>query len=188
MTAEPPVYSYRSSRLADASARVAEEASGKGKEPSPVAEVTNKVFKVLVWVVLGVALLIWAVVGAIFWVPLMIRALLRFSMSLAESMFEGHKPVRAAKTLLDAVNFYRRGFIVAIELVTREQISEDEEGPVKERRLLTELLWAVFVWYFIFLMFGAIQTSPLDLLDWFLSIPWAEHLRDLWTGLTAGRL
>ena len=139
-------------------------------------------------VVLGVALLIWAVVGAIFWIPLLIRALFRFSISLAEAMFEGHKPARAARTLLDAVNFYRRGFIVAIELVTREQIYEDEEGPVKENRLLTEFLWALVVWYFIFLLLGLIQTSPFDLLDWFLSVPWAEHMRDLWNGLTEGRL
>ena len=149
------------------------------KGPSPYAEVMNKAFSVLTWVILSVVLLVWAVVGAVFWIPLLLRAMLRFSISLIEAMFEGHKPTKAAKILRDAVSFYRRGFVVAVEVVTREQIDHREEGPVTENRLALEFLWALLVWYFIFLLFGWIQASPLDLIDWFFSIPWADHIRDL---------
>ena len=109
----------------------------------------------------------------------MIRAMLRFSISLIEAMFEGHKPARAAKILRDAVSFYRRGFVVAVEVVTREQIDHRDEGPVTEHRLLLEFLWALVVWYFIFLLLGWIQASPLDLWDWLISIPWGDHFGDL---------
>ena len=147
--------------------------------PSPYAEAVNKAFSVLTWLILSVVLLVWAVVGAVFWIPLLLRAMLRFSISLIEAMFEGHKPAKAAEILRDAVGFYRRGFVVAVEVVTREQIDRREEGPVTENRLLLEVLWALLVWYFIFLLFGWIQASPLDLIDWFFSIPWADHIRDL---------
>ena len=154
---------------------------GEDKERgrSPYAELASKIFSVLTWVILIVVLIVWAVVGAVFWIPLLIRAMLRFSISLIEAMFEGHKPARAAKILRDAVSFYRRGFVVAVEVVTREQIDDRDEGPVTKNRLLLEVLWALLVWYFIFLLFGWIQASPLDLIDWFFSIPWADHIRDL---------
>jgi hypothetical protein len=123
--------------------------------------------------------MLWAVVGAIFWIPLLIRAMLRFTINLIEAMFEGHKPARAAAVLRDAVSFYRRGFVIAVEVVTRTEIDLSEEGPVRENRLLWEIVWALLVWYFIALGFGWIAASPLDLLDWFLGIPWADHLRAL---------
>ena len=181
MTSEPPFRSYRD---VDQDERVDEEDTGT----HPYGEVVNQIFSVLTWVVLFVVLLIWAVVGAVFWIPLLLRAMLRFCVSLIESMFEGHKPSSAARILRGAVNFYRRGFVVAVEVITREEISDKAEGPVAEGRLLREILWALVVWYFIFLLFGWIQFSPLDLMDWFFSIPWAEHIRDLVDRVTGGQL
>jgi len=174
MDSETPKYVPPSSSGTEAVVGEEEETG-----PSPFAEAVNKAFTVLTWVILSVVLLVWAVVGAVFWIPLLLRAMLRFSISLIEAMFEGHKPTKAAKILRDAVGFYRRGFFVAVEVVTREPIDRREEGPVTENRLLLEVLWALLVWYFIFLLFGWIQASPLDLIDWFFSIPWADHIRDL---------
>ena len=186
MSAEPPVYRYRTSEGPEGpEGPSGPERDGSKKGRSPYSDVVNKLFTVLTWVVLFVVLLVWAVVGAVFWIPLMIRAMLRFSISLIESMFEGHKPATAARILRDAVSFYRRGFVVAVEVVTGEQPSSQEEGPVAQNRLLLEILWALLVWYFIFLLFGWVQASPLDLIDWFFSIPWAEHFQDLSDRLTA---
>lgn len=149
------------------------------KEPGKYSEVIDGIFLVLTWVILVVVLAMWAVVGAIFWIPLLVRSMLRFCLSLIEAMFEGHKPARAAGILRDAVSFYRRGFVIAVEVVTQEKVNYDDEGPVTENRLLWEFLWALLVWYFLLLLFGWIQASPLDLLDWFLSIPWTDHIRSL---------
>ncbi len=181
MNSEPPFLSYRGTVGAEGTerGREGETEKEKGKGPSPYAEVLDKGFIVLTWVILTIVLVIWAVVGVVFWIPLLLRAMLRFSISLIEAMFEGHKPTAAAKVLRDAVSFYRRGFVVAVEVVTREQIDRRDEGPVTEHRLLMEVLWALLVWYFIFLFFGWIQASPLDLVDWFFSIPWAEYFGDL---------
>ena len=167
MTSEPPRMYYKTVAQAE------EEPEEEVKEPGKHAEVLNGIFMVLTWVILFVVLALWAVLGAIFWIPLLFRAMLRFSISLIEAIFEGHKPATAAKILRDAVSFYRRGFVVAVEVVTREPVDRREEGTVTENRLLLEFLWALLVWYFIFLLFGRIQASPVDLVDWFFSIPWA---------------
>jgi len=174
MSSEPPEFTYSPPGAAKGAG-----GDRTGKAQSPYIKTVNKVFTVLTWVVLFVVLTVWAVVGAVFWIPLLLRAMLRFSISLIEAMFEGHKPSRAARILRDAVSFYRRGFVVAVEVVTREPARDDEEGPVTEHRLLLEILWALLVWYFIFLIFGWIQASPLDLWDWLVSIPWGDYFGDL---------
>jgi hypothetical protein len=170
--------------------RLEEEEPDSGSDDeenvNPYLKTANTVFKVLTWAILFVVLVVWAVVGAVFWIPLLVRAMLRFCVNLIEAMFEGQKPVRAARTLKEAVSFYRRGFVVAIEVVTKEEIADAAEGPVTENRLLFEVFWALLVWYFIALLMGWIEASPLDLLDWFLAIPWTDHIRGLMDTLSIG--
>jgi len=178
LVTEPPFLSYTAlgERKPEPEKK---EPSETSRKLAPYLQGANKAFTVFTWVILGVVLAIWAVVGAVFWIPLLIRALFRFSISLIEAMFEGHKPARAARILRDAVGFYRRGFVVAVEMVTGEQIRDEDEGPVMENRLVLEILWAALVWYFLALLFGWIQASPLDLVDWFRSIPWGQYFGDL---------
>jgi hypothetical protein len=166
----PPTMSYRSvGEPVEVSGK-----GGRGADPLPVARTTNKIFQVLTWAILAVVLLVWAVVGAIFWIPLLLRAMLRFSISLIEAMFVGQRPTQAAKILRDSVHFYRRGFVVAVEVVTREDVPDERKQPAVESRLLFEVFWAALVWYLVFLWMGWIQTSPLDVWHWFVSIPWRE--------------
>ncbi len=168
MTSQPPMISYNQ-RAEPGEVRV------KPVERRPA----EKVLKALTWAILSVVLAIWAVIGAVFWIPLMIRAMLRFSINLIEAAFEGRRPAAAAKVLRDAVSFYRRGFLVAIEAVMGDSMDRGEVEATTENRLLLEVLWAILVWYFLFLFLGWIQASPADLWDWFSSIPWGDHLGDL---------
>lgn len=166
-TAQPPVISYRTPAVPE-------------EKSQPVAiRRTEKVLTFITWAILSFVLVLWAVVGALFWIPLLIRAMLRFSISLIEASFEGQRPVEAARVLKNAVGFYRRGFVVAIETVTGKDVDERESRPTAENRLLLEVLWALLVWYFIGLLLGWIQASPVDLWDWLVSIPWGEHFADL---------
>ena len=154
-------------------------------KPSKVTRTTNKVLDALTWGILAIVLLVWAVVGAIFWIPLLLRAMLRFSISLIEAMFMGQRPTQAAKILRNAVGFYRGGFVVAVEVVTREDVPEDRRQPKGESRLMFEVFWAALVWYFFFLWIGWIQTSPLDVWNGFLGLPWREAFAGFleWLGL-----
>jgi hypothetical protein len=147
---------------------------------APVQKAANRIFTAITWAILIVVLAVWSVVGALFWIPLMLRAMFRFSLSLVQSVFVGQRPDHAARILRDSVSFYRRGFVVAIETVTGEEIDgETKEDPHTGNRLLLELLWAVPVWYLIFFAMGWVQASPVDLWNWFLAIQWSEILGSL---------
>jgi hypothetical protein len=170
MTPETPVISYRQIEPAQ------ETDTSTPKEATKIDQLLTAV----TWVILVIVLTVWALVGALFWIPLIIRAMLRFSISLVEAAFEGQKPVESARILRDAVGFYRRGFVVAIEVVSgKETTGLSDAAATTENRLLKEVLWALLVWYFIALGLGWIQASPLDLWDWLSSIPWGEHISDL---------
>ena len=143
---------------------------------APLKKTMNRIFEFITWSILVVLLAMWAVVGAIFWIPLMLRAMLRFSLSLLQSVFVGRRPDGAAKGLRDAVSFYRRGFVVAVEVVTKEELDEKAKDPETGNLLLMELLWAIPVWYVILFLLGWIQTSPADMWNGFASIQWSAVL------------
>ena len=73
---------------------------------------------------------------------------------------------------------YRRGFQVAIEVVTRSGEEEEhehrgEEGSaIKRFNTLNEIAWVVVIWYFILLIFGGIQTTPVDMWWWLVGVDW----------------
>jgi hypothetical protein len=143
----------------------------------PVQKAANSLFSGITLAVLFVLLAVWSIVGAFFWIPLLLRAMIRYSLSLVQSVFVGQRPDGAARILRDALSFYRRGFVVAVETVTKEKIDgEKKEDPQTGNRLLLELLWAVPVWYVIFFSMGWIQVSPLDMWNWFVEIRWSEML------------
>ena len=174
MPQKPPVLVYRRSRPQE---RFEEEET---REPQPLRQAkgaVNLVFKIATAIILVAILLVWLVVGVIFWLPWILRASFLFVLSLMESTFQGTKPTEAAKVLRDAVSFYKRGFEVAIDMVTREELDEDEENEAvrpEGGRLLREMVWAAVVWYFILLWVGTIQFSPLDFWEWLRSIQWGE--------------
>ena len=153
-----------------------------GREPLeavPVRHAVNKAFAGVTWAILAIVLAVWAVVGAVFWIPLMLRTVLQFSLSQLKSVFVAERPEGAARALQSAVSFYRRGFVVAFEVIMREEIDGEAKDPETGNRLLLEFLWAVPVWYVILLGVGLIQASPADLWNALGSIEWGQLLGSL---------
>ncbi len=141
---------------------------------------TEKVMNGLTWAILLICLAIWAVIGAVFWIPLILRTMVRFSAAMAPAMLADKKPVRAARMLRGAVSFYRRGFEVAVDVVTREprhgRADAGEDGGLSGKELLNEFAWAALIWYGILLFFGAIEQTPIDMWYWIAGIQWNEAL------------
>jgi hypothetical protein len=173
MTTEPPVISYRPTD------EPGEEPLAEKKPGTQFSKAANQILTGLTWGILGIVLAVWAVVGLVFWIPLLLRAMLRFSLSLLEAVFEGQRPTDSARILRNAVSFYRRGFVVAVEAVTKEEIVGEYRGPTDGNRLVLEVLWAVLVWYFLFLWWGRVQTSPFDMWNWIVGLPWGETYANL---------
>lgn len=130
----------------------------------------EKLVEALTWAVLGVCLIVWAVVGAFFWLPELVWSTARFSAHLLQAMLEGERPTVAARALRRAVSFYGRGFSLAVEAVRRTDprtfwgFRSREALPI--RRLLRELAWALAVWYVILVVAGAPVPSPGDAWHW----------------------
>jgi hypothetical protein len=167
MSETPPTLSYR--------APVVVEEEAESRPPPPLTAV-NRVFSVITWAVLGIVLALWLVVGAVFWIPLLLRAVIRFSFSLLHAVLLGHQPTAAARVLRDSVSFYKRGFVAAVEAVTKEELDGETDGPGMGKRLLAELLWAMPVWYLILFGAGWLDVSPVDMWVWITSIEWSQVL------------
>jgi hypothetical protein len=122
--------------------------------------------------ILGVVLGVWAVVGLVFWIPLLARTMLRFSVALVQATLDGERPTSAARTLQDAVSFYLRGFRVAIEAVDGEPVADSRPaGSIRGRRLVRELVWAGVIWYLILVPLN-LAWSPVELWGWLTAWPW----------------
>jgi hypothetical protein len=147
--------------------------------PEPSAEGTpasdtpgTRFLTLLTRIILGVVLGVWAVVGMVFWIPLMVRTMVRFSVALVQATLDGVRPTEAARTLRDSVSFYQRGFRVAIEAVEGTPVADVRpRGAIRGRRLVRELVWALVIWYAILVPLG-FAWSPAELWTWLSAWPW----------------
>lgn len=142
---------------------------------------TEQIMNGLTWSILIVCLAFWAIVGALFWVPMLLRTMFRFSLALVGAMLAGKKPERAARMLREAVSFYRRGFQVATEVVVKQDLEQPaqptrkgEDVGLQGMALLNEITWVVLIWYVILLFMGAIETTPMDMWLWLYHMDWSE--------------
>jgi hypothetical protein len=102
-----------------------------------------------------------------------------FTVTLIEATLEGKRPGTAARILQEAVTFYRRGFVVATDVILRNKVGEETAAGPTEGRLFREVLWAIVIWYFILLVLGFVETSPIDAWRWWASLPWGDALTAL---------
>jgi hypothetical protein len=134
----------------------------------------------LIWAGLGISLLMWAVVGFLLWIPLIVRAIFSFSVSLAHATLTNETADRAGMVVKDAINFYRRGFVVAFEAVRGPARLDPDllppERVVSSGSAVNELTWAAVSWYFLLLLLGIVETSPIDMFRAIASQPWGEML------------
>jgi hypothetical protein len=134
----------------------------------------------LQWTGLGISLGMWGVIGFLLWIPLLVRATLSFAVSLVHATLTSQTAERPGMVLKDAINFYRRGFAVAIDAVHGAPKQDPDDVPLERGVTLgsamNEMTWAVMSWYFLLLFVGIIETSPLDMWRAFASQPWLEML------------
>lgn len=161
---EPPSIRYRGVP----EPTVVDGAPARSESPTP------PVIRWLTWAIFAVVMSVWAVVGAVVWIPLILRAMVRFSFALVQATLDGERPTEAGATLQGAVDFYRRGFILAHEAVFGAPVVETAtRRPVRTRRLFREFLWAAFIWYLILALFGVVW-GPVEIWNWFTALPWDQ--------------
>jgi hypothetical protein len=141
----------------------------------------SKLNEAVTWAVLSICLAAWAVVGFILWIPKVLRAVFAFSVDLVQSTLTETTAEAAGRRLRSAANFYRRGFVGAVESIRRparadsEAEDDAEDAPRIEPGLLArEAVWAIVVWYALLWSTGVLRGTPVDLA----AVPWST----LWSG------
>lgn len=158
---QAPTLNYYSTPPADEAGAVEQSAGTEQSKPDRGARIIEYLTLGILFVCMGV----WALVGLVFWIPLLLRTMLSFSLLLVQSVLQDRAPGRAARTLRNAVDFYRRGFIVAVEAVTRQDIEDEGPSRLDGKFLMRELAWSALVWYVILALFGIVWT-PVEIFDW----------------------
>ena len=115
------------------------------------------------FVVVFAVTLLWAVVGLVFWLPLLCRSVVLITLAILGSAKYGVSIQRAQAALSMAVGFYFAGFARARQLLHAEEFS-DEESTEKAPpliRIFGELLFALLFWLTTLMTF----TFDIDKLD-----------------------
>lgn len=142
----------------------------------------SKMNEAVTWGVLSICLAGWAVVGLFLWIPRVLRAVVAFSVALVHSTLTETNAEAAGRSLRSAANFYRRGFVSAVESIRppKPEHEKDQgegggaEGTVPSGPIIRETAWAIVVWYVVVWTTGLLQGTPIDLA----AAPWSE----LWAG------
>jgi hypothetical protein len=100
--------------------------------------------KAVMFLVLLVTLAIWAVVGFIFWIPLLTRATTIFALLLLPAALT-HQDLSGIRHGLEAAcGFYFRGFRSAVAAIYEP--SESVPVQIHFWRVLIEMFWAAAFW------------------------------------------
>jgi hypothetical protein len=149
--------------------------------PEELPQETTRVSKLndaITWAVLSVCLVGWAVVGFFLWIPRVLRAVLDFSVALINATLTETDADAAGRRLRSAANFYRRGFVSAVESIrprkpghgTDQGEERPSEGSVRSRLIVREAAWAIVVWYIVAWTMGLLRGTPFDIA----AVPWSE--------------
>jgi hypothetical protein len=109
--------------------------------------------KALYFIVGGIVLCVWAIVGFLLWIPLIARVIAVFVTSVTTSLYTQHDTANARSALDTATRFYVKGFTTIIEqlgiLVHGNPDAAEPSEPHLEKDAQTnwvyvgkELLWA----------------------------------------------
>ena len=147
---------------------------------------TSRLNEAVTWGILSICLAGWAVVGLFLWIPRVLRAVLAFSVALVYSTLTETTAEPAGRSLRSAANFYRRGFVSAVESIrppSPEEAEAHEDAPgatgsVRSAPIVRETAWAMFVWYVAVWSTGLLQGTPVDPA----AVPWSDLWSDLWSG------
>ena len=153
--------------------------------------VVHYTLKILMWLIVATAMMVWLLIGFFFWVPLLIRAAAGFSVAVVRATLTGRSAEAAGTMLRRAVNFYRSGFVTALEAIQENpdrapnrnvaQVHDDGEDLVIDGRgFINELGWTLLIWYLLISVLGLTEWTPIRLWNEFFAIEWGRHLRVIW--------
>lgn len=106
------------------------------------------------FLLLVVVFAVWAVVGFVFWIPLLTRAVLVFAASVVHAVITGQRASGLRDYLRDASSFWFEGFQIAKQTLYPPS-GEPSEWKLEIRigRVLAESVWTAAYWGVIYCLF-----------------------------------
>jgi len=126
---------------------------------------------------LAVCLVGWTFVGFFLWIPRMLRGVVVFSIALVQSTLTETSAESAGRDLRSAANFYRRGFVGAVDAIrpraeaTQDDARSEARSGVDGRLIIRETAWAIVVWYVMLWPLGVFTGTPADVA----ALPWSDY-------------
>ena len=155
------------------------------EDRGPVQVVVHYTLKGITWLIVGTAMLVWLMIGFVFWIPLLIRAAIGFCVEVVNATLTNRSAEAAGNMLRRAVGFYHSGFVVALEAIHGSPavpqaafppIDDDEpEMGIDARGFINELGWTALIWYLIASLLGWTSWTPARVWTEFFGIDWARH-------------
>jgi phosphatidylglycerophosphate synthase len=114
----------------------------------------DRIVSVVLFIVLIICLLAWAVIGLFFWVPLLFRETAMFSVRVMHASITSQSIRNSSQGLQLAASFYINGFLTAINAVGLNASTSNERARLRLFVLLFESLWAAVTWVAILAVAG----------------------------------
>lgn len=93
-----------------------------------------------------VSLAIWAIVGFIFWIPVLVRSTASFSAAILYATLTGTAANHIGAQMNAAISFYFRGFNLIRDAMFAPRQVADELPPFRLLQFISEALWAALFW------------------------------------------
>lgn len=111
-------------------------------EESLAGRISSTLLRVMMIVVWGV----WAPIGFLLWIPLLVRATIVFAAFVVHAAITGQDPTHLRQHLEAAIDFWFAGFRFARETVQPQSSSVRRPFESQTSRVLIEILWAIAFW------------------------------------------
>jgi len=113
---------------------------------------TNKIIYAIRVLVTLLVLVIWTIMGFVFWIPLLLKMIAYFSSMITISTFRNIQIKAAQDRLNFAIEFYVVGFVMILDILKRkklEKIKLEDIAPVDFWDLLFSIIWDI-LWTVVF--------------------------------------
>lgn len=110
----------------------------------------NILVKAVMAIILVVTLTVWAIIGLIFWIPLLLRATTVFSAMIFHAAITKQNSNTTKNSLEAAASFYFNGFRNAINIMKNEVPNSKAIVELRLPVVILEIIWAGLIWLAIF--------------------------------------
>jgi hypothetical protein len=117
--------------------------------------------KLILHIIVIFVIVVWAVVGLIFWIHLLFRITMVYSAMVVHGVLTNQSPAAFKAPLEEASSFYPKGFRIALSVLREENITSKKVITIKAGKVIAESLWALTFWFMSLFLTGVIRISSI---------------------------